>query len=105
MVKDIQRLILLALTMWCVYVVLIVLVVLFILSGCTSLHVGVGVHPESLDQPEINLDNPIGLIGGEAEISNNVVGFFDHYSGLFEREYGYGFNVVGVKAKVDLTNR
>lgn len=80
-----------------------------ILSGCSSLYMGLGVHPRGADAPEIQLDNPIGIFGGEMELVSkdrlHVISFFDHYSGLFQMESGIGFNVTGIKAKVDLTNR
>lgn len=93
---------------WWAFIVFLVAFMVLI-GGCTSVHVGLGVHPTGLDGPEIGLENPIGMVGGEYEFINNrdltVSGFFDHYSGLFQQEQGGGFNVLGVKAKIDLTNR
>ena len=79
------------------------------LSGCSSLSFGVGYAPEISAGKEVLLDNPIGYIGGTSEFYRDgelvIEGFARHYSGMMQQETGGGFNLVGVQATIDLTNR
>lgn len=67
------------------------------LSGCTPYLSGaLMVHDKAIDAPEITLENPIAEI--ELGVSNNNIDVFvRHASGVFETEYGYGFNAIGVR--------
>lgn len=65
-----------------------------LLSGCT-VYTGMGVHSTGIDRPEINLDNPIGIVGFKHEADDNLTMFCEHHSGIPTSEVGYGYNVCG----------
>lgn len=78
-------------------------------SGCSTISAGVGYAPQSLNRPEVQLNNPIGYIGGTKEWYRDgelvIETFARHYSGIGQTEIGGGFNLVGAQVTLDLTNR
>ena len=72
-----------------------------LLSGCT-VYGGVAMHSESWDAPEVSLENPIGIVGGELETTDNIKLFIEHHSGITDLEHGYGYNLIGVKYEYKL---
>ena len=64
-----------------------------LLQGC-SYYAGIGVHPENLD--DADLENPI-FIGGGSMKCGPVRCFAEHHSGIFKTEEKGGYNLAGVK--------
>lgn len=71
------------------------------IGGCT-VYGGVAMHSEGLDAPEVTLENPIGIVGAEAEFSDGYKLFVEHHSGIEDFEDGYGYNLIGVKYEYKL---
>ena len=71
------------------------------LSGCT-VYGGVAYHAMRLDQPEIGLNNPLGVVGARHEFNDHLEGYCEHQSGIFQQEAGYGMNECGANLKVDI---
>ncbi len=77
------------------------LTALIVLQGCT-VYGGVAMHSTGLDAPEVTLKNPIGILGAEAQVTEQIDLFVEHHSGITDDEDGYGYNLVGAKAKFKL---
>jgi hypothetical protein len=73
----------------------------FFMSGC-SVYGGMAMHHERWDAPEINLPNPIGIIGAEYRADENVVLYCEHLSSIPLQESGYGLNLCGFRYHVKL---
>jgi hypothetical protein len=76
------------------------LLVVFLCLPACSIYTGLSVHPESLDAPEFNAPNPIGILGAEYT-KGRYTGFCEHRSSIPYTEEGYGLNECGVKISLD----
>lgn len=73
----------------------IILLSILLLNGC-SYYIGVGIHTEGLDRPDVDLDNPIFVGGGKYSYKEYDI-FLEHHSGIFDTEAGSGYNLLGIK--------
>lgn len=71
----------------------------YFLSGCTTIEAGIAVHPDAWDKPESDLKSPLGYVRLSHDFDNGVSLSFEHVSGIFETEQGFGLNMIqfGVK--------
>lgn len=73
------------------------------LWACMHLDLSIGVHPTTLDDPEItDFDNPIGQVDVSytfTETSPISIGI-QHTSSIIREEDGYGFNYFYAKWRV-----
>lgn len=74
---------------------LILLSLALTLNGCAP-YVGIAMHDQELSRPEIDMHNPIGIIGGSHK-AGRFEFFIEHHSGITYNEKGKGYNLAGVK--------
>lgn len=62
--------------------------------------IGLAVHATGLDRPEVTLENPLLVYGigwrAPGLAGRPLVIKYQHHSGLFQTESGYGYNVISV---------
>lgn len=64
------------------------------MKGCGAVpYLGVALHSEGLDAPEVKLENPIGIAGIRIEIPEARINI-EHHSGLIVTEEGYGYTFI-----------
>ena len=67
---------------------------LLLLFGCTTMQAGLSVHNMEHDAPEVLLENYLFKFRGTIKTVQGVW-FFEHTSGLLDREDGYGLTEIG----------
>ena len=78
----------------------VVLVLSTILVGVTTpvkTYIGVTINPFPSSKKQINLRDPIGVIGIQHDLNENIRLFVEHQSSVPEKNDGMGFNHAGVK--------
>lgn len=71
------------------------------LAYLLSVYIGIGIHAEDLDYPEVQgLDNPIGIVRLEQKVNERVDGYCEHISSIPTWEQGYGFNHCGFTLRI-----
>lgn len=73
-----------------------IIICIILLSGCT-IHAGIGVH-SPLDEPEVRLSNPLGIVSIEKNINNGRF-ICTHISSLYVTEVGLGLNTCAAMIK------
>jgi len=61
--------------------------------------VGLAMHSNAYDGPEIILSNPLGTIEAGIQKGRYKV-YYEHISGLSSQEEGAGLNMIGVKVRI-----
>lgn len=62
--------------------------------------VGLALHATQIDKPEIQLNNPVGIVEMTYQHTERLQSFCKHESGLLTEERGYGFNECGLKLRL-----
>jgi hypothetical protein len=73
---------------------LITAAMLLTMQGCAT-YVGIAAS-DGNGAPEVNLESPIGIIGGSYDVGAFRF-FVEHHSGILYFEDGLGYNIGGVK--------
>ena len=58
--------------------------------------VGLGVHSSGMDEPEINLDIPLGIVEAGYQFDSGFNVKYTHISGLTTKELGFGLNMLSI---------
>ena len=69
------------------------------LEMCT-LALGIALHSPDYSLPEVNLDEVIGVVRVECELTKRVNVEAAHISGISTQEEGYGLNYIGINVEV-----
>jgi len=61
--------------------------------------VGLAMHSNAYDGPEVRLSNPLGTVEAGIQSGRYKV-YFEHISGLSTVEEGAGLNMIGIKVRI-----
>lgn len=68
-------------------------------SENSYIDISIGYQPAKFNEPEIHLDSQVVQWEFGKKFKHGKV-FYQHSSGLFTEEIGYGFNLVGYKYRI-----